>query len=630
LTIVNATTVRQVHAASIGFAREAAMRGIRQPLGAALAAAIALTIGGTSVHPAVAAGPPPDALLVVDQHREAIVEQTIARWPGSISQDQATALRRTLWSLRADHLLAASLTPGLTGLLSVIDRTDQSESAASGRAAPKALGDPLADLAYAPLTPCRIADTRTGGGALAPNVTRTFVGFTATTFVGQGGDVTNCGIPDRVAALAMNVYAVNPTTLGFIRLWPANQAEPTVSTVNYQPPLVAIATGAIVPVDASASNAFNAKSPGSVDLIVDVVGYFRAPIAPGAGLRIVRDAMVDTVNTVNGSSANAVSAGVRGATIAGGGAPPEESDPDFPFEAPNEVRDHYGTVGGGLSNRAGDSSASPADRAFATVGGGFNNIASGYSSTVGGGGANMATGNWSAVGGGSVNRAYGHRSTVAGGADNVAAGDYSWAGGRRAKTHSAGASPVDHAGAFAWADSEDFDFHTLAANEFAVRSTGGVRFVTAIDVAGAPAWTCGVSAGPGSSWGCSSDRDRKAGLTPIDAAATLERLVAMPIYRWYAKDDPRRIAHAGPTAQDFMAAFGLGDDDRMIGFADAQGIALAAIQGLNASLEARLLDRDAEVSTLRRELTALRREVEALRRATAATSAGAPYRRIGR
>jgi hypothetical protein len=104
----------------------------------------------------------------------------------------------------------------------------------------------------------------------------------------------------------------------------------------------------------------------------------------------------------------------------------------------------------------------------------------------------------------------------------------------------------------------------------------------------------------------------------------------MPIYRWYAKDDPRRIAHAGPTAQDFMAAFGLGDDDRMIGFADAQGIALAAIQGLNASLEARLLDRDAEVSTLRRELTALRREVEALRRATAATSAGAPYRRIGR
>jgi hypothetical protein len=587
------------------------MCGIRHSLGAVLAAAVVLTIDGASLVPAVAAGPLPDALLVVDQHREAIVERTIVRWPEPISADQAVALRKTLWSLRADHLLAASLTPGLDGLLAVIGGADRSADA--GRAAPKALGDPLADLAYTPLTPCRIADTRIGGGALVPNVTRTFVGFTTTTFVGQGGDVTACGIPDRVAALAMNVYAVNPTTLGFIRLWPANQAEPTVSTVNYQPPLVAIATGAIVPVDAAASNAFNAKSPGAVDLIVDVVGYFRAPMASGAGLRIARDATVDTVNAVNGSSANAASAGVRGATIAGGGSPPEESDPDFQFEGPNEARDHYGTVGGGLGNRVGDGSGSASDRAFATVGGGFNNLASGYSSTVGGGGANIAAGNWSTIGGGSVNRAFGHRSTIAGGADNVAAGDHSWAGGRRAKTHSAGATPVAHAGSFAWADSADLDFNTVAADEFAVRSTGGVRFVVAIDGAGAPAWACGVSGGPGNSWGCSSDRRLKEGLTPIDAASTLERLLAMPIYRWYAKDDPRRIAHAGPTAQDFMAAFGLGDNDRMIGFADAQGIALAAIQGLNATLEARLRERAAEAATLRGELAALRREVEALR-----------------
>jgi hypothetical protein len=36
----------------------------------------------------------------------------------------------------------------------------------------------------------------------------------------------------------------------------------------------------------------------------------------------------------------------------------------------------------------------------------------------------------------------------------------------------------------------------------------------------------------------------------------------------------------GPMAQDFHAAFGLGEDPRYIGTLDADGVALAAIQGL--------------------------------------------------
>jgi hypothetical protein len=579
-------------------------------------APLAVALSALLVVPPIQADPT-SPLLVVEQQRAALVSRLARQWSDAFAvlpKDRRLdheQLSNALFALRADRLFAVTLAGDADAVEAVL--ADAKREAAKPRGAAKALGDAAADLTYAPINPCRILDTRaTAAGPLAPNVTRTFVGFTTTTFVGQGGDVTDCNVPDRVAALAMNVYAVNPTTLGFIRLWPANQAEPTVSTVNYQPPLVAIATGAIVPVDAATSNAFSAKSPGSVDLIVDVVGYFRAPIAPGAGLRIARDANVDTVNAVNGSSANAVSAGVRGATIAGGGSPPEESDPDFQFEGPNQVGDHYGTVSGGLSNRAGNGSGSPADRAFATVGGGIGNTASGYSSTVAGGGANIATGNWSTVGGGSVNRAYGHRSTVAGGADNVAAGDHSWAGGRRAKTHSAGATPVDHAGAFAWADSANFDFNTIAADEFAVRSAGGVRFVTAIDGTGTPTWTCGVSGGAGGSWGCTSDRDAKTDLVALDGAATLERLAALPVYQWTAKDDPRRTAHAGPTAQDFMAAFGLGDNDRMIGFADAQGVALAAIQGLNSKLEERLAERDARIQRQEQEIAVLKRAVEML------------------
>jgi uncharacterized protein (DUF3084 family) len=41
----------------------------------------------------------------------------------------------------------------------------------------------------------------------------------------------------------------------------------------------------------------------------------------------------------------------------------------------------------------------------------------------------------------------------------------------------------------------------------------------------------------------------------------------------------------GPTAQDVHAAFGLGDSDKAITTIDADGIALAAIQGLHRQLK---------------------------------------------
>jgi hypothetical protein len=179
---------------------------------------------------------------------------------------------------------------------------------------------------------------------------------------------------------------------------------------------------------------------------------------------------------------------------------------------------------------------------------------------------------------------------VAGGTLNTAAADFSFAAGRQARVEN-----LAHTGATLFADSQPFSFYSIIANEYAVRATGGVRFVTAISGT-TPTWTCGVSGGAGGSWGCSSDRNLKADLVPLDGIATLERLAALPVYQWVARDDPRRTPHAGPTAQDFMAAFGLGDNDKMIGFADAQGVAFAAIQGLNA----KLAEKDREIAELKR------------------------------
>ena len=62
-------------------------------------------------------------------------------------------------------------------------------------------------------------------------------------------------------------------------------------------------------------------------------------------------------NVIGGSPANNVTAGVRGATIGGGGVP-SDTDPNLFAEAPNRVTDVYGTVGGGYANRAGDDAGS--------------------------------------------------------------------------------------------------------------------------------------------------------------------------------------------------------------------------------------------------------------------------------
>jgi len=57
--------------------------------------------------------------------------------------------------------------------------------------------------------------------------------------------------------------------------------------------------------------------------------------------------------------------------------------------------------------------------------------------------------------------------------------------------------------------------------------------------------------------------------------------------------------HLGPVAQDFHAAFGLGTDDKHIATVDADGVALAAIQGLNQKVMEELKRRDAENAVLK-------------------------------
>ena len=180
------------------------------------------------------------------------------------------------------------------------------------------------------------------------------------------------------------------------------------------------------------------------------------------------------------------------------------------------------------------------------------------------------------VGGGYKNAASGSFSIVAGGEHNIADGDASYAAGRRGK--------ANESGAYVWADSTNADFNSGGANTFNVRATGGISMVTSLDDKNNPNAGVYVSAGSGS-WASMSDRDAKTNFDVVNGQMVLEKVATMPISTWNYKTQDESIRHMGPMAQDFHAMFGLGTNDTTITAVDSDGVALAAIQGLNEKIE---------------------------------------------
>lgn len=143
----------------------------------------------------------------------------------------------------------------------------------------------------------------------------------------------------------------------------------------------------------------------------------------------------------------------------------------------------------------------------------------------------------------------------------------------------------------------------LYETQFSIRSTGGARIVTAIETGtGAP--TAGVSIGPGGTgWASLWDRNAKKNFRDIDPIKVLDKLSSMPIQSWqYRWEDDSSTPHLGPVAQEFKAAFYPGRNDKTISTQKVDGVALAAIRGLNQ----KLAQKDHEIEALRNELAELR------------------------
>ncbi len=131
---------------------------------------------------------------------------------------------------------------------------------------------------FTPITPCRIVDTHHGGGALTGGVARSFSAVGSAGISAQGGASAGCGIPSAATAIDVSFQSVNSTGAGYINETPYGTAFATASLLHYVKGQT-IGTGATFPIDGTGTFAFQLKSSaGRTDALVDVVGYYIAPM----------------------------------------------------------------------------------------------------------------------------------------------------------------------------------------------------------------------------------------------------------------------------------------------------------------------------------------------------------------
>ena len=123
--------------------------------------------------------------------------------------------------------------------------------------------------ALAAATPARIADSRLNQQISGP------VGGAATVSIGVAGFGP---VPSRDVAAVVLTVTVVPRGTGYISIWPAGAARPATSTLNFTAG-TNISTTSLVAVGSTGKVNLANTGSGSVDLIVDVVGYTLADTA---------------------------------------------------------------------------------------------------------------------------------------------------------------------------------------------------------------------------------------------------------------------------------------------------------------------------------------------------------------
>ena len=172
-------------------------------------------------------------------------------WPVGETQPSVS----TLNDPTGTNVANAALVPAGTGGAIATYVTDDTDLLidVDGYFAPAGSGG----LSFYALTPCRVLDTRSGGGQFSGELTIPV-------------QTSPCGPPSTAQGYVFNATAIPHGALSFLTLWPDSEPQPTVSTLNAKDGATT-SNMAIVP---NTDGKTDAWAQGTTQLILDISGYF--------------------------------------------------------------------------------------------------------------------------------------------------------------------------------------------------------------------------------------------------------------------------------------------------------------------------------------------------------------------
>jgi hypothetical protein len=169
---------------------------------------------------------------------------------------------------------------------------------------PQALGPTTShDLEFVPVDPCRLADTRQGGGIVGTNATRNFLVTGSAGFPAQGGTSGGCGVPEGALAAELTIISADATAPGFLRAYPFG-GSPSATFLAYQNGPNLLNTGTVALCEGTCASDLSVKSfQASTQVIIDVNGYYmpnRFASVDGAGALLNGARVEDTERVSEG------------------------------------------------------------------------------------------------------------------------------------------------------------------------------------------------------------------------------------------------------------------------------------------------------------------------------------------
>jgi hypothetical protein len=437
--------------------------------------------------------------------------------------------------------------------------------------------------------------------------------LSASTLPASAGNNIITAINDAATGITINENRLSISTTGFVRINPVSQQVSPSDFANGSDPLLDLRgthnDGAAYVSDFKFLHSGGFVMSGYARDVGNTTGCASFIPATGAGTRFMWHPCRGSVRfgraPIGPGSTTWDDANMDDFTFAGGN---QVIASDYGAFAYGDQVTVSSTVGVGFGSGVTVSGTAGFSAGASNVCSGFTCVAIGYSLR--------------ATGQGSV--ALGYRT--------AAAGDYTVALGHRAATCSLGADGMcvagtERRGSFVWGDevttftSVADHLQSQADNEFRIRAKGGVRLRVS---AAANNNTPGAGGNVGCdltvavpSWTCASSRDVKENFADVDGESVLRNLRRMPVSTFSYTGDSGKTRHLGPVAEDFYAAFALGDSDKSINAQNMAGVSLAAVKALE--------DRTAHLQQANDELrTQLQRQQDTIGALTKLICAGMP------